>query len=108
MINLSFKLSTFQRHFFYYVYGNLKLKIIVKSNFLRLFYQKGKEGSYHHILPSRKKKGKIFKSLIFRGMVYILRIGGHIELTMLTTIENEHSIKKGKKKFSHKIVCFLS
>ena len=55
-----------------------------------------------------KIKGKIFKSLIFRGMVYILRIGGHIELTMLTTIENEHSIKKGKKKFSHKIVCFLS
>ena len=30
-------------------------------------------------------------------MVYILRIGDHIQLTMVTTIENEYSIKKGKK-----------
>ena len=31
-------------------------------------------------------------------MVYILRIGNHIQLIMLTTIENECSIKKGEKK----------
>ena len=42
-------------------------------------------------------------------MVYILRIGDHIQLTMVTTIENEYSIKKGKKSSITKLyVSYLS
>ena len=60
-------------------------------------------------MPSSRKKGKIFKSLIFKGMVYILRIGDHIQLTMVTTIENEYSIKKGEKSSITKLyVSYLS